>query len=184
MIDTPFESLVTLYRTMDTAWNEIAAAYHFNCTGCADNCCKSLFFHHTYIERAYLCHGMNTLAHDRQKIILDRAKNYCQETFHQTAETKSLKIYCPANENHRCLLYAYRPMICRLHGLPHELSRPGLKPIISKGCAAGLFDSKPYIRFDRTPFYRQMAQIEMAYRQAGNKTGKIKETIAQMLLSQ
>lgn len=183
MIDTLFKPLATLYDTMDTAWNKIAAEYHFKCNGCADNCCTSLFFHHTYIERAYLRHGMEALAQDSQNIILDRAEQYCKKTFHQTGEIKSLKIYCPANDNHRCLLYAYRPMICRLHGLPHELSRPGMKPVISKGCAAGLFENQPYVRFDRTPFYQQMARIEMVYRQTVHKTGKIKETVAQMLLS-
>jgi Fe-S-cluster containining protein len=182
MIEPLFKSLATLYDTMDTAWNKVAAAYHFQCNGCADNCCKSLFFHHTYIERDYLRHGIKTLAQDSRHIILDKAERYCKKTFHPAGETKSLKIYCPANDNHCCLLYAYRPMICRLHGLPHELSRPGLKPIISKGCAAGLFDNQPYIRFDRTPFYQQMAQIEMTYRQTVNKTDKVKQTVAQMLL--
>jgi hypothetical protein len=169
---------------MDNTWNKIAGEYHFQCNGCEDNCCKSLFFHHTHIERAYLRHGFNQLGQDRKKTITDRAKSYCKKTFPQNSEIKSLKIMCPANEDGRCLLYPYRPMICRLHGLPHELSRPGFKTVISTGCGAGLFDDKPYIKFDRTPFYQQMAQIEMAFRRDVNKTGKIKETVAQILLTQ
>jgi len=55
---------------------------------------------------------------------------------------------------------------------------------MGKGCDAGSFNDKPYIKLDRTPFYRQMAQIELAFRQDAKKTGKIKETIAQMLISQ
>jgi len=73
-------------------------------------------------------------------------------------------------------------MICRLHGLPHELCIPGATPVKKPGCCAGQFDDKPYIKFDRTPFYKQMAQIEMKFRQDFNKIDKIKETIAQMLL--
>ena len=184
MTHKTFESLAALYDVMDKTWNKIAAGYHFKCNGCEDNCCKSLFFHHTYIEKAYLIHGFNALDQDRKEKILVKAKNYCEKTFPQSPEIKSLKIYCPVNENGRCLLYPYRPMICRLHGLPHELSKPGFKPVKGAGCDAGLFDDKTYIKFDRTSFYQKMAQIEMTFRQVSNKAGKIKETVAQMLVSQ
>lgn len=179
-----FEPLTALYEHMDNTWNKIAAEYHFKCNGCEDNCCKSLFFHHTHIERAYLLHGFHKLDHDMQKTILNRAKNYCDKTFSSDSQIKSLKIYCPANENDRCLIYNYRPMICRLHGLPHELRRPGNSPVKGPGCDAGLFDEKPYIEFDRTPFYQQMAQIEMVFRQNLNKPRRLKETIAQILILQ
>jgi Fe-S-cluster containining protein len=169
---------------MDNAWDKIAADYHFKCNGCEDNCCKSLFFHHTYIERAYLRHGFNRLDQNKKENILEKAKDYCSKTFFQDGEIKSLKIMCPANENGRCLLYPYRPMICRLHGLPHEFRKPGCRPILGPGCHAGLFDDKPYIKFDRTPFYQQMARIEMVFRRDLNKSGKIKETVAQILVSQ
>jgi Fe-S-cluster containining protein len=184
MTDKTLQPLAALYDAMDKTWNKIAAGYHFNCNGCEDNCCKSLFFHHTYIEKAYLLHGFNQLDNNRKEKIMGKAVNYCKRTFSQSVQIKSLKIYCPVNENDRCLLYRYRPMICRLHGLPHELSRPGFAPVKGKGCDAGLFDDKTTIKFDRTPFYQQMAQIEVAFRLDLNKIGKIKETIAQMLVSQ
>jgi hypothetical protein len=75
-------------------------------------------------------------------------------------------------------------MICRLHGLPHELNRPEYQPVKSPGCHAGLFSDKPYIKFDRTPFYIKMAQIEADYRKEIKMRGKIKESVAQMLISQ
>jgi len=184
MTDKIFNPIAALYNAMDKTWNKIAASYHFKCNGCENNCCKSLFFHHTYIEKAYLLHGFNALDSNRKEKILSRAESYCKKTFPQNSEIKSLKIYCPVNEDGRCLLYSYRPMICRLHGLPHELSRPGFNPVKGAGCDAGLFDDKTYIKFDRTPFYQQMAQIEMTFRQDLNKTGKIKKTVAQMLISQ
>ncbi|MBU1340971.1 MAG: hypothetical protein KKE44_12180 [Proteobacteria bacterium] len=178
-----FELLATLYCKMDQTWDKVAAAYPFKCDGCEDNCCKSLFFHHTHIEKAYFLNGFNQLDPDRKRIILDKAKEYCKKTFPKNREIKSLKIYCPVNENGRCLLYPYRPMICRLHGLPHELNRPGFKPVMGAGCDAGRFEGKAIIKFDRTPFYQHMIQIETAFRQDSNKTGRLKETIAQMLLS-
>ena len=184
MTNKIFIPIADLYNTMDKTWNKVAADYLFNCTGCEDNCCKSLFFHHTYIEKAYFLHGFNAFNQDKKEKLLIKAKNYCKRTFPQSLEIKSLKIYCPVNENGQCLLYPYRPMICRLHGLPHELTKPGFNPVMGPGCNAGMFDDKAYIKFDRTPFYQQMAQIEITFRQNLNKTGKIKETVAQMLVSQ
>ena len=184
MTPKAFESLTALYSLMDQTFEKIAAGYDFQCDNCKDNCCRSLFFHHSYIEQAYFLHGFNRLDPDRKQIILSRATDYCQKTFIQDAEITSMKIMCPVNEHGRCLLYSYRPMICRLHGLPHELAMPGSTPVRGPGCDAGLFDNKPYIQLDRTPFYRQMAQIEMAFRQKENKSGKIKQTVAQMLANQ
>ncbi len=74
-------------------------------------------------------------------------------------------------------------MICRMHGLPHELHKPGFPIIKGPGCDAGRFDEKDYIPFDRTPFYREMAGVEMGFRTAFGKSGKIRETIAQILVS-
>ncbi len=179
-----FKPLINLFDTMDKAWHKTAESYLFQCNGCKDNCCKSLFFHHTYIEKAYLLHGFNILNPNNKTIILKRAQQYCDATFSQPGDIKSLKLYCPLNENNLCLLYQYRPMICRLHGLPHELNRPGQPPLKGPGCDAGLFQTKPYIKFDRTPFYQAMAQIELKFRKNLDKTGKIKESIAQMLISQ
>ncbi len=184
MIPAIFKPLINLFDAMDKTWNKIAADYSFHCNGCEDNCCKSLFFHHTYIEKHYLLHGFNALDHSKKKMTLSRAREYCNKTFSQAKEIKSLKIYCPLNENNLCLLYRFRPMICRLHGLPHEINRPGYQLVKSPGCNAGLFSDKPYIKFNRTPFYLNMAQIEADYRKEIKMKGKIKESVAQMLISQ
>jgi len=72
-------------------------------------------------------------------------------------------------------------MICRMHGLPHELHKPGFQAMMGSGCDAGGFENQDYIPFDRTPFYRKMAGIEMAFRSEKKNQG-IKQTIAQMLL--
>jgi len=178
------ESLSNLYQLMDDAWSRIAALYQFQCNGCQDNCCKSLFFHHTHIEKVYLRHGFDQLESDRKNDILNKAEDYCRKTFLADGEIKNLKIMCPLNEKSRCILYPYRPMICRLHGLPHELRKPGSNPVIETGCRAGRFDSQSYFKFDRTLFYQKMAHLEIYYRQTSKKKGKINETIAQMLISQ
>lgn len=184
MTENSFLSLAELYQQMDKQWDMIAAQYHFKCNGCKDNCCTSLFFHHSFIEKAYFLSGFKTLAADIQEKILDHAHDYCKKTFKSDTPAKSLKIMCPANDNGKCLLYHYRPMICRLHGLPHEVTRPGSELVMGKGCTAGEFDRLPYQKFDRTPFYQQMALLEIEFRQASGMSRKTKQSIAQILMSQ
>ncbi len=179
-----FKPLFDLYDQMDKNWANIAKAYEFKCNGCEDNCCKSLFYHHTHVEKNYFLYGFSTLDQGKQKQIRKKAKYYVKKTFLKNDTIKSQKIMCPTNENGSCLLYQYRPMICRLHGLPHQICRPGFDPIIGPGCDAGKFDEKTDFSLDRTPFYQQMAQVEMAFRSNMDTPYKLKETIAQILLSQ
>jgi hypothetical protein len=74
-------------------------------------------------------------------------------------------------------------MICRLHGIPHEIWRPGSAPVRSPGC--GDFDRqcehKAYVPFDRTPLYAEMVRCEQALRKALGFREKIKLTVAQMI---
>ena len=184
MAESPFSEIINLYRKMDHAWDSIAQTYSFACTGCEDNCCQSLFYHHTHIERAFLLNGFHRLDPEKQKQIRRNAKAYCDQTFAGGNTTQSFRLICPVNEAGRCLLYPYRPMICRLHGLPHEVCRPGSEPVKGPGCDAGRFDEKKYTPFDRTSFYREMAQIEMAFRQQNRLNQKVKLTVAQIILSE
>ncbi|MCF6248244.1 MAG: hypothetical protein L3J69_12920 [Desulfobacula sp.] len=179
-----FRPLCDLYDRMDQSWNKIAKEVDFQCSGCKDNCCKSLFFHHTHIEKNYFLYGFSFLAPDKKIQFHKKAKQYVEKTFSHQKAGESQKIMCPVNENGYCLLYQYRPMICRLHGLPHEICRPGFDPIKGPGCDAGQFDEKNHFFLDRTPFYQQMARMEITFRSNMNSPGKIKETIAQILLSQ
>jgi Fe-S-cluster containining protein len=182
MTNKLFRQLADIYATMDRAWNMTASQYGFQCEGCEDNCCKSLFFHHTFVEKAFLIQGFEQLAPDTKKEVRTKAMIYYQKTFPDGEMPASQKLMCPLNQDGRCLVYGYRPMICRLHGLPHELHKPGSAPFKGPGCPAGKFNETPYIPFDRTPFYKKMATVEKKFRQRTGKTEKIKETVAQMLL--
>jgi hypothetical protein len=75
-------------------------------------------------------------------------------------------------------------MICRLHGIPYELRKPGQPTVHGPGC--GDFDKQcpdpSYIQFDRTPFYFEMARLENEFKQAAGLTGRIKMTIAEMVM--
>ena len=73
---------------MDKAWNKIADLYGFQCNGCEDNCCRSLFFHHTYIEKSYLLHGFNQLDRQKQADVRVKAEEYVKTTFSAGKEVK------------------------------------------------------------------------------------------------
>ena len=182
MTSDQFSRLSDIYKAMDKTWNMTASQYGFLCQGCEDNCCTSLFFHHTFIEKAFLLKGFEQLAPDTKEKIRSRARTYYNKTFLDSDIPTSLKLMCPLNQDGQCLVYAHRPMICRLHGLPHEIHKPGLPIFKGPGCHAGLFDQQPYIPFDRTPFYMNMTEAEIQFRRETGKTGKLKETVAQMLL--
>ena len=76
-------------------------------------------------------------------------------------------------------------MICRLHGIPHELRRPGHPEQRSPGC--GEFNRRcgrmAYHPFDRTPLYTELARLESGFQQALGVHRRFKYTIAEMLLS-
>jgi hypothetical protein len=183
MTQYDFSLLIRLYEKMDAAYDQVADRYGFHCTGCADNCCTSLFFHHTFIEKAFLVQGFRQMDTIRKQTVRTRAADYVGQTFAGGHAGRSLKLMCPLNLRGRCTLYAFRPMICRLHGLPHELHPPGRQSIRGPGCDAGQFDGKPYIPFDRTPFYMDLAAREQAFKKRHNLTGRPRLTIAQMLLN-
>jgi hypothetical protein len=177
-----FEKLAALYAEMDQAYDETAAAYGFNCRGCADNCCQTRFYHHTHIETAYLLTGFSKLAFDQQKLIQRRAREVAAAQAENPRGAD--RLMCPVNMDGWCMLYPYRPMICRLHGLPHELRMPGKPKTYGPGC--GEFErvcgDKPYAPFDRTPFYAQMARLEQAFKAHCGIEARIRKTVAEMLV--
>ncbi|MFZ5571933.1 MAG: hypothetical protein ACOZF0_16155 [Thermodesulfobacteriota bacterium] len=181
-ITSLLEELRMLYETMDGAYGNIAGRYGFVCRGCEDNCCRTRFHHHTAIEFHYLMNGLALLEEKERRIAGENAGKYVQS--HEDGQAPSPKPLCPLNAETRCILYEYRPMICRLHGIPHELKRPGSQPVFSPGCPD--FDRQvrhpAYIPFDRTPLYLQLAELEKKYRAVLKFSGKIKLTVAEMIL--
>jgi Fe-S-cluster containining protein len=132
--------------------------------------------------------GLHTLDSGVRQTIKKQALTVSARMADADRRGKPLRIMCPLNRNKRCMLYPYRPMICRLHGIPHELQRPGGNLIRNPGCDAFFNQCRQhgktdYIRFDRTPFYRQMAALEQELRRETGYADKIKLTIAQMLVT-
>ncbi len=183
-----FNKLNVLYMKMDKAYDKAALHYGFECNGCEDNCCKSFFYHHTYIEKDYLLSKTNEFDLEQKKALKTIAEKYLKDITLHNQDINKKKPLCPLNKEEKCILYDQRPMICRLHGIPHHLNIPGKEINHSPGCDAGdsFFSSTNYFSFDRIPYYKEMAEIEKEYRASfsntNSKSGKIKQTIAHMLL--
>ncbi len=177
----PFLSrLQGIYSAMDQKYSEAADYYGFHCQGCEDNCCLTRFYHHTFLEYIYILKGFETLDAETQQNIRQKSLEVSKK---MNAESR---LMCPLNAEGLCVLYAYRPMICRLHGISHELHKPGQHtPIFSPGCEVftKLAEGKSYFKFDRTPFYMEMARLEAELKQTLAVTQKLKMTVAQMLSS-
>ena len=183
---TPFfDRLQSVFAAMDRQYADVANHYGFHCDGCEDNCCRTRFYHHTYLEYLYIQAGFNKLGDQRQREMQSKAAAVCRETALADEKARPIRLMCPLNSDGRCTLYTHRPMICRLHGISHELRKPGQNVIRGAGC--GMFDlqfsNRSYRRFDRTPFYFEMAKLEGEFKQAVGLSGRVKMTIAEMIIA-
>lgn len=185
MMKTTIEPLARLFDQMDAAYDAAAETHGFVCRGCRDNCCLTRFYHHTLTEYQYLRAGLDRLPGETQNRVRLLATQAVQQMNDADARGIKIQVMCPLNQDGRCCLYAHRPMICRLHGIPHLLRRPDGHRQTGPGCddfdrqcAAG---GQPIL--DRTPLYIELANIERALRQQTGFKPKIKMTIAQMILT-
>jgi Fe-S-cluster containining protein len=182
---TPFLiRLQKIFSDIDEQYRQKADYYGFNCRGCDDNCCRTLFFHHTYIEFFYLMEGVDNLPPDIRKSLYEKAKAAKRKIAEMNQKEEPYRLMCPLNTSGLCILYDRRPMICRMHGIPHELRPPGKQTIFGPGC--GAFSTrcgeKKYFPFDRTPFYIEMSNLEKELKQKLNISRKFKKTITHMLV--
>lgn len=181
------EDAAALFARMDAAYDAAAAQYGFVCAGagCTDNCCLTRFHHHTLVEYCFLMEGFAGLDPALQDALQNRAAAVNRAVAEEEAAGRTPRIMCPLNQDGRCLLYAYRPMICRLHGIPHVFAHPFQGTISGPGChefeaRCGASEGRP---LDRTAVYRDLSRLEQEFRQMTGVTEKIKKTVAQMLVN-
>jgi Fe-S-cluster containining protein len=169
------ERLDSLYVRMDRRYAELADQAGFHCRGCEESCCKTLFYHHTLMEYLYIRAGVLSLAKEKQAEILGRSR--------EVSAKPDAGRFCPLNENGLCLVYSCRPMICRLHGLAHELRRPDGTVHRGPGCSAfeAVSIGKTPVALDRTEFYWALSRLEKEARTAFGFTRKIRMTVSQMM---
>jgi len=178
-----------LYAHMDAAYAASAQAIGLSCQGCADSCCETLFRHHTYVEWVELAQGFAALPPARQAEMREQAESYLR--IHQNALPGTRpRVPCPASVMAEgslvCGLYEHRPMVCRLHGVPNVLVRPGGQQSAFPGCdrAQNLAKTCEPALLDRTPLLSELARLEMDLLGQGRmgRLPRVDLTIAEMLL--
>jgi len=181
--------LAVLYQEMEVDYDRTAAKIGLTCQGCSDNCCDSYFLHYTYIEWAYLWRGLRTLPPPLVETAQERAR-LCLDHYRQ-AEAAGLwpKIMCPLNQDGLCILYLYRPMLCRVHGVAARLRRPDGRTLHFPGCfrCQELLASPGSVstEMDRTALLRRLANLENAF--LGGRLAalpKMKMPLAAMLVAE
>lgn len=176
--------LRVLYGLIDAAYDEVAGRVGFSCSGCDGvACCTVDLILHTFAEMLYLRWGFNTLETSRQLEILGRSRSILQAKENDPYGGAYRNAVCALNFDGKCALYEFRPMICRLAGIPHAIGRPDGQIVESGGCIRyeqEIRPANPHLQLDRTGFYRQMAEIEMdAVRAFGKRT--VSRTVAETL---
>jgi len=179
-----FNQLAAVYAGMDAAYQKTATHYNFQCSGCDNNCCMTHFFHHTHLEYFYILLGIEELASIHKKNLFKKARDVNQKAMAAARQGETIRLMCPLNADNMCMIYKHRPMICRMHGIPHELKAPGRQPSFGPGCDAfhGQCGEKKLVRFNRTPFYIAMATLKKELKHSLGMTTKLKKTINQMLV--
>lgn len=176
--------LETLYAEMDASYAVAADRSGFECRGCEDNCCLTRFYHHTLVEVAGLFAGYRQLPEAQRRLVTKRARDYCHALNANDKSHGMQRQLCPLNLDTRCLLYRERPMICRLHGIPHVIRHPTRGLISGTGCHIFEATCRPDSRnpLDRTPLYTAMARLEQSLRHATGIETPVRLTIAQMMV--
>jgi len=181
--------LADLYRRMDAAYAASARAIGLTCDGCRESCCESLFRHHTYLEWLDLHAGFASLPAPRQEEIREAAEAWLR--IHGSALPGATpRVACPLAVNEggqlSCGLYAHRPMVCRLHGVPNVLNRPDGRQAAFPGCdrAQELAKTCEPALLDRTPLLAELARLEMEFlgRERMGRLPRVNLSIAEMLL--
>lgn len=204
-----FARLAQLYAQMDEAYQTSAQAIGLSCAGCAENCCETFFQHHTYLEWAYLWEGLRALPKDRLEAIRSDAGNWVVRHQNPILPGARPRVMCPLNLGRegegRCGLYSHRMMICRMHGVPNVLLRPGRPAQPARpgfpvqagpaapperrafpGCdrAQELGKTCEPVLLDRTPLLSALARLEMEFvgPERMRKGPRVDLTLAEMVL--
>ncbi len=150
------------------------------------SCCEERFSHYTLAEHLYLIEGMGSLDADTAAEVLSRAEDAVGLYRLHDLQGSPERVLCPLNFAGLCRLYEYRPMICRLHGIPHRVRKPDGSEQTGAGChrfAEEVIPAGPAEPvLDRTEWYSGMAALEIELRRLVGLTGRRRKTVAEMII--
>lgn len=182
--DELISRLEGLYAKMDAAYRAAGDEAGFSCEGCdGETCCRIDLTLHSYMEKLYLKRGLESLDSPTRREVVRRCEVVLQAKNDDPFGDPYRNAVCVLNFDGLCRLYQYRPMICRLAGIPHFMVRPDGQTVSRGGCTRYETFVRPFyreIQMDRTELYREMAFLEVEIvRALGRKTpsGTIAETL-------
>ncbi len=189
LAEEQLRQLQNIYEKLEQVYEEVAGKLNFSCVDCPDNCCDSYFLHHTYAEWAFLWLGFSRLEFVKQREILQKSENYIEQCGVAKELGERPQVMCPVNEEGLCILYKYRLLVCRTHGVPAGLTRPDGQQLHFPGCfhCQELVQKRygdvqpPYV--ERTPLLQKLVWLEDEL--LDNRRSlmpKVKMTIAEMLV--
>jgi hypothetical protein len=128
---------------------------------------------------------LNALPEAKRAEYLERARNNVVQTRETQSRGEVPRVMCPVNEDGRCGLYEHRLMICRMYGVPNlVVTHSGLKQFPGCPVCMDLLKGSVDSVVDRTPLYRELAQLEMELLGSKRKLmPKVDMTLAEMMVA-
>lgn len=183
--DRAIEGLEAVFAAIDRSYDTVASHFGFDCKGCDHNCCETLFFHYTILEFLYLRKGFTQMDRAERQRIIRLSEEYVRE-FEGAADLTGKRTICSVNHKGLCALYRYRPMICRLHGVPYTLDISSKRQGHGMGCHRFMVENpRPEDgcpKIDRTTLYRKVARLEMDLRRQTHSLERYRYTVADVFM--
>ncbi|MDQ1334505.1 MAG: hypothetical protein QG552_1455 [Thermodesulfobacteriota bacterium] len=163
----PYDSIVS---RADEAFQQIKEAFP-ECIGCEPRCadCCHAVFGLFLIEAAFLKRDFDQLDEEQRKAALKRGRDADLALEKLEGTLRSFKddpqmmsyslararIRCPLlNDQNECVLYPYRPITCRVYGVPTRVR--GVPRVCGK---AGFKKGEEYPVFDLDGVHRELHQL-------------------------
>jgi Fe-S-cluster containining protein len=181
----PYDNLVS---KADASFQEVKAAFP-ECVQCAPHCadCCHAVFGLFLIEAAFLKRDFDQLTEDQRESALQRCRDAdnslekLEERLRSFQDDPQMisyslaraRIRCPLlNEQNECILYPYRPITCRIYGVPTRIR--GTPHVCGK---SGFEKGKKYPLFDLDETHRELHQLSRELLERSNVTDLERATL-------
>jgi len=186
-----FEPYDNLVATADQAFQRIAGEFG-ECIQCEPHCadCCHAVFGLFLIEAVFLKRDFGQLNEEERKAALqrgrdaDKALEKLQKTLKAFKDDPQMATYslgkarirCPLlNDHNECILYPYRPITCRVYGIPTKVQ--GVPRVCGQ---AGFKKEQTYPVFDLDGTHRELHQLS---KELLERAGEKNSERASLLLS-
>jgi Fe-S-cluster containining protein len=175
-----FKQYEQLVKQIDMVFEKVKSEYP-DCVSCKEGCadCCHALFDLTLIEAIYINRKfLDTMSYEKQEALLESAnkadrklakiKREAQKNLQEgkpeeaiLEEMASMRVKCPLlNNENRCDMYAFRPITCRLYGIPFMIGDK------AHGCGLSAFEpGKSYPTVNMDQIHKRLYEISFALAQ-------------------